>query len=82
MKEVIRYLMGWPGPSGHGSASTAEEVTQNLSLPPNLTALITGLLSLSLSLSLSLHIYTYIAIVRLPLYICSSIIYFKLWKCV
>jgi hypothetical protein len=57
MKEVIRYLMGWPGPSGHGSASTAEEVTQNLSLPPNLTALITGLLSLSLSTYI--YIYSY-----------------------
>ncbi|KAJ3704472.1 hypothetical protein LUZ61_008177 [Rhynchospora tenuis] len=42
MKEVIRYLMGWPGPSGFGSASTAEQVTHHLSLPPNLTALITG----------------------------------------
>ncbi|XP_078168537.1 NAD(P)-binding Rossmann-fold superfamily protein [Carex rostrata] len=42
MKEVLRYLMGWPGPSGYGSASTADQVTQHLSLPPNLTAVITG----------------------------------------
>lgn len=54
MKEVLRYLMGWPGPSGYGSASTADEVTQHLSLPPNLTAVITGLL-LSFSHPFLLH---------------------------
>ncbi|XP_073219955.1 short-chain dehydrogenase TIC 32 B, chloroplastic-like isoform X2 [Cicer arietinum] len=43
MKETIRYLAGIAGPSGFGSNSTAEQVTQDCSfLPPNLTALITG----------------------------------------
>lgn len=44
MKEAMRYLMGWPGPSGYGSASTAEQVTRHLSpcISPDLTALITG----------------------------------------
>ncbi|GAU35821.1 hypothetical protein TSUD_155960 [Trifolium subterraneum] len=43
MKETIRYLAGIAGPSGFGSNSTAEQVTQHCSfLPSNLTALITG----------------------------------------
>ncbi|CAI8609881.1 unnamed protein product [Vicia faba] len=41
MKETIRYLAGIAGPSGFGSNSTAEQVTQQYS-PSNLTALITG----------------------------------------
>lgn len=44
MKATLRYLAGIAGPSGFGSNSTAEHVTQNCSqfLPSNLTALITG----------------------------------------
>lgn len=44
MKATLRYLAGTAGPSGFGSKSTAEQVTQNCShfLPSNLTALITG----------------------------------------
>ncbi|XP_057442916.1 short-chain dehydrogenase TIC 32 B, chloroplastic-like isoform X2 [Lotus japonicus] len=44
MKATLRYLAGVAGPSGFGSNSTAEQVTQNCScsLPSHLTALITG----------------------------------------
>ncbi|WVZ09463.1 hypothetical protein V8G54_013993 [Vigna mungo] len=44
MKATLRYLAGIAGPSGFGSNSTAEQVTQDFSsfLPSNLTALITG----------------------------------------
>lgn len=44
MKATLRYLAGIAGPSGFGSNSTAEQVTQNCSrfLPSDLTALITG----------------------------------------
>ncbi|CAK8566739.1 unnamed protein product [Lathyrus sativus] len=44
MKATLRYLAGIAGPSGFGSNSTAEQVTQNCShfFPSNLTALITG----------------------------------------
>ncbi|KAI5417058.1 hypothetical protein KIW84_041881 [Lathyrus oleraceus] len=42
MKETIRYLAGIAGPSGFGSNSTAEQVTQQYSPSNNLTALITG----------------------------------------
>jgi len=44
MKATLRYLAGIAGPSGFGSNSTAEQVTQNCSsfLPSGLTALITG----------------------------------------
>ncbi|KAG4942780.1 hypothetical protein JHK82_046968 [Glycine max] len=44
MKATLRYLAGLAGPSGFGSNSTAEQVTQDCSslLPSNLTALITG----------------------------------------
>ncbi|XP_073002918.1 short-chain dehydrogenase TIC 32, chloroplastic [Typha latifolia] len=44
MKETLRYLMGMAGPSGFGSTSTAEQVTQHFSCstPSNLTAIITG----------------------------------------
>ncbi|XP_071723679.1 short-chain dehydrogenase TIC 32 B, chloroplastic-like [Rutidosis leptorrhynchoides] len=43
MKETLRYLAGIAGPSGYGSKSTAEQVTQYCSFPPNhLTAIITG----------------------------------------
>jgi hypothetical protein len=44
MKATLKYLAGIAGPSGFGSNSTAEQVTQNCSpfLPSNLTALITG----------------------------------------
>ncbi|XP_004502118.1 short-chain dehydrogenase TIC 32 B, chloroplastic-like isoform X2 [Cicer arietinum] len=44
MKATLKYLAGIAGPSGFGSSSTAEQVTQNSSqfLPSHLTALITG----------------------------------------
>ncbi|KAK7411092.1 hypothetical protein VNO78_02481 [Psophocarpus tetragonolobus] len=44
MKATLRYLAGMAGPSGFGSNSTAEHVTQHSSsfLPSSLTALITG----------------------------------------
>lgn len=45
MKETLRYLAGIAGPSGYGSNSTAEEVTEDCScfLPSQLTAIVTGL---------------------------------------
>ncbi|KAK9090359.1 hypothetical protein Sjap_023536 [Stephania japonica] len=45
MKETIRYLAGIAGPSGFGSKSTAEQVTESIaasSIPSHLTAIITG----------------------------------------
>jgi len=44
MKATLRYLAGMAGPSGFGSNSTAEQVTEHSScfLPSSLTALITG----------------------------------------
>ncbi|KAL5544084.1 hypothetical protein UlMin_007868 [Ulmus minor] len=44
MKETLRYLAGLAGPSGYGSKSTAEQVTQSCSssLTSHLTAIITG----------------------------------------
>nr|XP_019703987.1 short-chain dehydrogenase TIC 32, chloroplastic isoform X2 [Elaeis guineensis] len=44
MKETLRYLIGVAGPSGFGSCSTGEQVTEDIScsIPPNLTAIITG----------------------------------------
>ncbi|CAK9137572.1 unnamed protein product [Ilex paraguariensis] len=44
MKETLKYLAGVAGPSGYGSNSTAEQVTQDCSsfLPPHLTAIVTG----------------------------------------
>jgi len=44
MKGTLRYLAGMAGPSGFGSNSTAEQVTEDSScfLPSSLTALITG----------------------------------------
>ncbi|XP_028056992.1 short-chain dehydrogenase TIC 32, chloroplastic-like [Camellia sinensis] len=48
MKKTLRYLAGVPGPSGYGSNSTAEQVTQqdcSFLLPSSqaqLTALVTG----------------------------------------
>ncbi|KAB1223441.1 Short-chain dehydrogenase TIC 32, chloroplastic [Morella rubra] len=44
MKETLRYLAGIAGPSGYGSSSTAEEVTEDCSrlAPSHLTAIITG----------------------------------------
>lgn len=41
MKETLRYLAGIAGPSGYGSKSTAEQVTQGL-FASHLTAIITG----------------------------------------
>lgn len=40
---MLRLITGIPGPSGFGSASTAEQVTQGIDAS-NLTAIITGLL--------------------------------------
>ncbi|KAK9119780.1 hypothetical protein Scep_017873 [Stephania cephalantha] len=44
MKETLRYLAGVAGPSGFGSSSTAEQVTEDCScsLPSHLTAIVTG----------------------------------------
>lgn len=45
MKETLRYLAGIAGPSGYGSKSTGEQVTEDCScssLPSHLTAIITG----------------------------------------
>ncbi|GMI71483.1 hypothetical protein like AT5G50130 [Hibiscus trionum] len=45
MKETLKYLAGIAGPSGYGSNSTAEQVTENCSSsvdPRRLTAIITG----------------------------------------
>nr|XP_043617377.1 short-chain dehydrogenase TIC 32 B, chloroplastic [Erigeron canadensis] len=43
MKGTVRYLAGIAGQSGYGSKSTADQVTQDCSsLPPNLTAIVTG----------------------------------------
>ncbi|KVI06281.1 short-chain dehydrogenase TIC 32, chloroplastic [Cynara cardunculus var. scolymus] len=43
MKGTVRYLAGIAGQSGYGSKSTAEQVTEHCSsLPPNLTAIVTG----------------------------------------
>ncbi|KAL6973184.1 NADP-retinol dehydrogenase [Sarracenia purpurea var. burkii] len=44
MKETLRYLAGIAGPSGYGSNSTAEQVTEECScvLPSHLTAIVTG----------------------------------------
>lgn len=43
MKAALKYLAGIAGPSGYGSNSTANEVTQHCFCPPRLlTAIITG----------------------------------------
>ncbi|XP_057988529.1 short-chain dehydrogenase TIC 32 B, chloroplastic [Hevea brasiliensis] len=44
MKETLRYLAGIAGPSGYGSNSTAEQVTQDCAclVPLHLTAIVTG----------------------------------------
>lgn len=43
MKAALKYLAGIAGPSGYGSNSTADQVTQQSFYPPNLlTAIITG----------------------------------------
>ncbi|KAL4198633.1 hypothetical protein AMTRI_Chr03g141070 [Amborella trichopoda] len=45
MKETLKYLIGVAGPTGFGSSSTAEQVTENSSsslIQPQLTAIITG----------------------------------------
>lgn len=44
MEEALRYLAGIAGPSGYGSKSTADQVTQNCSssFSSQLTAIITG----------------------------------------
>ncbi|XP_068659371.1 short-chain dehydrogenase TIC 32 B, chloroplastic-like isoform X3 [Aristolochia californica] len=44
MKGTLRYLTGAAGPSGFGSNSTAEQVTEGISslIPTQLTAIITG----------------------------------------
>ncbi|KAJ0049311.1 hypothetical protein Pint_15505 [Pistacia integerrima] len=44
MKETLRYLAGIAGPSGYGSRSTAEQVTEDCSslFSSPLTAIITG----------------------------------------
>ncbi|CAK9165175.1 unnamed protein product [Ilex paraguariensis] len=42
MLETVKYLIGSPGPSGHGSKSTAEQVTENCPNLRSFTAIITG----------------------------------------
>ncbi|KAI3822089.1 hypothetical protein L1987_09670 [Smallanthus sonchifolius] len=42
MKETIKYLIGSVGPSGYGSKSTAEQVTDNCRFGSSSTAIITG----------------------------------------
>ncbi|XP_023000696.1 short-chain dehydrogenase TIC 32, chloroplastic-like [Cucurbita maxima] len=42
MKETLRYLVGIAGPSGYGSKSSAEQVTEHLQCSSPLTAIITG----------------------------------------
>lgn len=42
IREALKYVMGWPGPSGFGSRSTGEQVTEGVSVSSNLTAIITG----------------------------------------
>lgn len=44
MKATLKYLVGTVGPSGYGSKTTAEQVTQicSLSFTSQLTAIITG----------------------------------------
>ncbi|CAK8579390.1 unnamed protein product [Lathyrus sativus] len=42
MLETIKYLIGWPGPSGFGSKSTAEQVTEPRGELRSITAIITG----------------------------------------
>lgn len=41
MMGIFSLVTGWPGPSGFGSASTAEQVTEGVD-GSNLTAIITG----------------------------------------
>lgn len=41
MGAMVSYLKGTPGPSGFGSAATAEDVTAGLDLH-NYTAIVTG----------------------------------------
>ncbi|KAF7828106.1 short-chain dehydrogenase TIC 32, chloroplastic [Senna tora] len=42
MLESLKHLLGYPGPSGFGSKSTADQVTQSSSHLSSLTAIITG----------------------------------------
>ncbi|XP_074316247.1 short-chain dehydrogenase TIC 32 B, chloroplastic [Silene latifolia] len=42
MKGALKYLTGIAGPSGYGSKSTADQVTENCSSPTILTAIVTG----------------------------------------
>ncbi|XP_016498830.1 short-chain dehydrogenase TIC 32 B, chloroplastic [Nicotiana tabacum] len=42
MKAALKYLVGIAGPSGFGSKSTADQVTQHSSINSQLTAIITG----------------------------------------
>lgn len=56
-RETMRYLLGLAGPSGFGSSCTGEDVTQHIyssNCSSDLTAIITGNLSLPLSTYLSL----------------------------
>ena len=42
MLESVKYLIGSIGPSGYGSKSTGEQVTENFSDLRSITAIITG----------------------------------------
>jgi len=55
MVGVISLVTGMAGPSGFGSASTAEQVTEGVDAS-NLTAIITGQFSFAISVSLFQHV--------------------------
>lgn len=42
MLDAVRYLLGSVGPSGYGSKSTAEQVTESCADLRSITAIITG----------------------------------------
>ena len=42
MLETVKYLLGSAGPSGFGSKTTAEQVTENHADLRSITAIITG----------------------------------------
>lgn len=55
MVNILSLITGLAGPSGFGSASTAEQVTEGVDAS-KLTAIITGLLTLSI-FTLFLHTF-------------------------
>ena len=53
MVGIFSLITGRPGPSGFGSATTAEEVTEGIDAS-NLTAIITGLFAFQISVFISI----------------------------